>query len=268
MKVYKLIKKYPNSPELGVIVSEEYKDIFMFCNPKDYPEFWKEVKQKEYEVLTIIYNKGIKEDEIAYLHSTNTFVFKKYIQSEGAIGSTLEACISNGWEIKSVKRLSDGEVFTLGDKISHKERKWNNVSISELRIVDDYILARNDNGGSHNIECIEKHKQPLFRTEDGVEIDCNTECFGLNIEIKIGDKEIEEENIYKYTYKTKYTLKKISKQDPNYWKIFSTKEVAEKYIEENKPKYSEKDIESLLESCRFERGAINIMIKNWKERRK
>lgn len=44
MKKYKLIKEYPYSPEVGIIVSE--LNGYNLCNViKDYPEFWQEVKE-------------------------------------------------------------------------------------------------------------------------------------------------------------------------------------------------------------------------------
>ena len=51
MRKFKLIKKYPNSPELGYtmeILSETnryFYDCSQLCYPEEYPEFWEEIKE-------------------------------------------------------------------------------------------------------------------------------------------------------------------------------------------------------------------------------
>ena len=85
---YKLIKKYPGSDSVGTIVTGYGKDGWYSKGPggKTYdwtlivynPEYWEEVVEKDYEILKTCPIEGI---------------------------------------IYSVKRLSDGEVFTVGDRI-------------------------------------------------------------------------------------------------------------------------------------------------------
>lgn len=68
MKKYKLIKKYPGlSLKIGDIVEYDIpssSNIYQYycveknrgisgINPADYPEFWQEVVEKEYEILTV-----------------------------------------------------------------------------------------------------------------------------------------------------------------------------------------------------------------------
>ena len=69
---YKLIKLYPNSPEIGTIVhktkaengygwkDEGPYDSRLFTNKtvENYPEFWEEVKEKEYTILSFIHPDG------------------------------------------------------------------------------------------------------------------------------------------------------------------------------------------------------------------
>lgn len=48
MKKYKLIKEYPGSPGLGYITSSENL-IRLY---REYPEFWEEIVEKDYEILS------------------------------------------------------------------------------------------------------------------------------------------------------------------------------------------------------------------------
>ena len=95
---YKLIKEYPGSIKLGTIVYLETEDNYMTNMENDfklfpkkivenYPEFWEEVVEKDYEILEV---KG------------------KY----GAISSYIEK-LDNDLKDKTIfkiKRLSDGEI--------------------------------------------------------------------------------------------------------------------------------------------------------------
>lgn len=66
-KKYRLIKKYPGSPELGTIIY--INDDKCYCDKSggllgekdivlNYPEFWGEIVEKDYEILTVIGNNG------------------------------------------------------------------------------------------------------------------------------------------------------------------------------------------------------------------
>ena len=98
MKTYCLIKTYPSSPKLGTIVYLETEDNYMTNMENDfelfpkkivenYPEFWEEVVEKDYEILEIKH---------------------KY----GAISSYIEE-LDNDLKDKTIfkiKRLSNGEI--------------------------------------------------------------------------------------------------------------------------------------------------------------
>jgi len=98
---YKLISEYPGSPKLGTIdwfdtdesgssSNDNWKGTrFYNSNPK----FWQKVEEVDYEILSWISPSGRLETKI---HSTYDSLHTK---------------------IESVKRLSDGEVFTIGDLI-------------------------------------------------------------------------------------------------------------------------------------------------------
>jgi hypothetical protein len=78
---YKLIKEYPGSPAIGAIVNISYKNSNedMIFNCQEYPEYWEEVVEPSYIVLSS------KQNNV----------------------------------IKSIKRTSDNTVFTIGDKVTN-----------------------------------------------------------------------------------------------------------------------------------------------------
>ena len=110
MSKYKLIKIYPGSPKLGTIVEVD-KDGWCCTscnlNPQDYPEFWEKVVEKDYEILSFKSNfyTFVLDDDGYYSYNKNR---------ERLSLSNLEK--NPLYTIHSVKRLSDGEVFTVGDK--------------------------------------------------------------------------------------------------------------------------------------------------------
>ena len=92
---YRLVKEYPGSPKLGTILTHEE---LQFCN---WNEYYQEVVEKDYEILSLSFTNNFcylqKNGEYAYRNTPNTT-------------STLKGCLSVGWKIHSVKRLSDGEI--------------------------------------------------------------------------------------------------------------------------------------------------------------
>ena len=96
---YKLIKEYPGSPKVGTIITSVrsyYNDIKV----EMYPEFWEEVIEKDYEILEYYQ----KEFTYSKNHVNWTYIFKQ------------------NYPIKTIKRLSDGEIFTVGDRLrDHSE---------------------------------------------------------------------------------------------------------------------------------------------------
>jgi len=254
MKSYRLIKEYPSSPELNSI----YEEILgkcgrgsgkMYKNLKkdgccldsrdieNQPEFWEEIVEKDYEILT--YRNFITGDV--------NFIGQRFFSNKGyreftksdlyAVNSTTNKKI---YSIHSVKRLSDGEVFTVGDK----------VRISKLQhdgsfIIDEFYFDCNGDkllcngkctGNGHvSITKIEHSKKPLFTTEDGVDI-FEGDVFYNTWDMKIPNKEIAVSK-----------KKDFYNEKPNnrLYKVFSTKEAAEEYILMNKPCLSLNDIFSI-----------------------
>ena len=218
MKKYKLIKEYPGSPKLGYIVIEsnnKYGNItinVIVQDPQLYPEFWEEVIEKDYEILSIFGNENIPIKKSDFINNGWNIFLNNNL---------------NGAKIHSVKRLSDGEIFTIGDK--YKSDIINEIkTIESIDLSFDKIMIRPTGYGFSELKNIIKLKKPLFTTEDGVDM---------------------FENVIVYAVRPDYTLwcPKVTYNFIgniiNDYKIFSTEKAAEEYILMNKPCLSLNDIE-------------------------
>lgn len=223
MKKYKLIKEYPGSPNIGTIIinsSSSIKGIgfmikinsaqwdegkFFIQNPENYPEFWEEVVEKDYEILSVISNLTGKVENV---DSEGYVDFGDCVYVDDIVKS-------KNYDIHLVRRKSDGEVFTVGDKVVHEYYKGN-PKIEKIYFIEKDRLSVYIGGGWNvSIAKIEKVKNPLFRTEDG-------------IDIYEGDSYV---TMKQHGYGKKY---------------FSTKEAAEEYILMNKPCLSINDLKDKL----------------------
>ena len=119
MKTYKLIKVYPGSPGLGYIgiysdnpLEDKASIYFLKVVPKFHPEFWEEIVEKEYEILSFIHNGdyGVPEETIISIKNYRLDSDIQFLRQGHYIDSSC-------WNIYSIKRLSDRETFTVGDKI-------------------------------------------------------------------------------------------------------------------------------------------------------
>ena len=180
----------------------------------------------EYNITPVI--KEIKKDyEILSLSFTNNFC---YLQKNGEyayrntpnITSTLKVCLSVGWKIHSVKRIFDGEIFTIGDKT--------NFGLISKIVINNNSLSFyfEQKSCGYNLQTLIKWK-PLFTTEDGVDIFEDDKVYFVN---KIGD-----------VFHTNHL--KIKKYQ-SHLLYFSTKEKAEEYILLNKPCLSYGDVQEYL----------------------
>lgn len=227
MKKYKLIKEYPGSPKLGTVINvlneEGYTSVAVGHNiyPKRHPEFWEEVVEKDYEILSFTDKKD-----------SNCIVNVYKIGSKEQQEFSIKNILNNGlWNIHSVKRLSDGEVFTVGDVVTEKLSNNHNVTIKSIYIhLNKIVIAVNK--GSLNttvyLSLLEKPKQLLFTTEDGVDIYKGDKAWSIYIpEMIMFHQEVKLYN---------------STDIHTHHKYFSTKEAAEEYILMNKPCLSIQDV--------------------------
>ncbi len=147
--------------------------------------------------------------------------------------------------INSIRRESDGEVFTVGDLCNSKIKGV--YKIVRFTIVEDTIAIVNDNDNIIFIDSWEKAKQKLFTTEDGVDIFYGDLYWGLDSK--------------KYQVCFSVSADENSgRQD--YMKYFSTKEKAEEYIIMNKPCLSINDIKLFVKrDSMLKTGFIHSQLK-------
>jgi len=216
MKKYRLIKELPfeNSPKIGYISEPKlvgHENLHYWnCNwfnPKDYPEFWEEVVEKEYEIVEYT----TKNPDIIL----NVGCYQKPL-------------------IKSVKRLSDGEVFSIGDKVKYSGKKcmYSHFTIDNFYITtDNRMLAR-------SLDCIineyitEIVKEPIFTTEDGVDIYQGMSYWCVNTSSHLW-------TLWLQTAREKTQLHKNVL-------AFATEKAAQNYIKYNKPVLSYNDVAEIV----------------------
>ena len=226
---YKLIKLLPfeNSPRIGYTsephLSQKDEDHYwngLWFNPENYPEFWEEVVEKDYEILKLSLQRSIKHQIVSALENSEDY--------------TISLLRCNGNKIHSVKRLSDGEIFTIGDEIIYNEIFPTKLKIKSIQLFNGEILIHKDcTMNTNKLSEIQHYKEPLFTTEDGVDIFKGDKYWKVNNDLNLSNRQ-------KATGST---------SDLNPAKYFSTKEKAEEYILMNKPVLSLKDVASIYISA-------------------
>ena len=234
MRKFKLIKTYPGCfLEIDDIV--EWKkamyssEISQYhCYAKNtgvsgvdvslYPEFWKEVIEKNYKIIILKQHDGRL--------SIMTGHGEEYIT---ALLNT------HGVTIYSVERLSDGKVFTIGDKVQDSlTDELTNYAIQEITYFypGEKIICQAKSGTTMPLNTI-RHTSFLFKTEDGVNISEGDDYWVYDYGVlKNTNSEIHKVNRASQTH----TGNGVNR------KYFSTKEKAEEYIIMNKPCLSINDI--------------------------
>lgn len=222
MKKYKLIKGYPGSKLKNSIyiagknILQDGVEIYIGY-VKQYPEFWEEVIKKDYEILSLKDNFNNKIiNNLSHLNLNNLYKTNNEFL-----------------DIHSVKRLSDGEIFTIGDEVCLKQKE-NYKPIESFILCDNKILV---NQYINGINSYKKQEKPLFTTEDGVDVfnkeyklfEVILSTFHLNEDIPLrACNDCFEQTGY-----------------PS--KVFSTKEKAKEYILMNKPCLSLNEIFSIFD---------------------
>jgi len=170
-----------------------------------------EIIEKEYEILSI-YTPKTKE----ILTDSNVETWENNIKSRGQ------------WLINSIRRLSDGEVFTVSDILNGFDIEKTELTL--FKIDNDKLKVGLRNLGIYQLNVISKYivKQPLFTTEDGIDIFEGDEIYTVSVR--------------DLTFKGKYIVKTKNFYLSTDYKDFSIKEAAEEYILMNKHCLSIKDI--------------------------
>jgi len=239
---YKLIKTFPGSVELGTIVSDDeiksethlvaHTGVGQYTAiPKEhienYPEFWEEVKEKEYTILSFINSSG----DLFNIDENGGYRYKTW--SENVTSLSLEKCLDGqSLKIHSVRREKDGEIFTLGDKVFFPSDRDNIKEIEAITINNAFISKLSvsvggiEKWGMNNLRKAPIRK-PILITEDGVEIFEGDKCWYVNSDFLYGKIFMDAEN---------------HEERKSHCKFFSTLEKAEEYIKWNKPMYSLNDV--------------------------
>jgi hypothetical protein len=138
MKKYRLIKTYPGSPELNTELIQLVDDNYF----SSYPEYWEEIKSLNYQIITL--KSSLHEQHFmlntktGYYHIMDPMYEERYFVSQDIINQK-----NTIFSVESIKRLSDNEIFNVGDRILLNND--NSVTDNEIFNVDDRILLNNDN---------------------------------------------------------------------------------------------------------------------------
>jgi len=214
---YRLVKEYPGSDHEGIIVLQKtpnglyegYQYNYYSKHVENNPEYWEEVIEKDYEIISYS-RKG----------STACTTTKRRGRENH----------DEYWKIYSVKRLSDGEIFTVGDRAKVYEygsiKTITEIVINDTKsILTEGIWLRYDSGSSHMIHAI-KVENPIFLTHDGKNIFAGDKLWWVNKKTFCSDYFVPTPSVTFFSDLNAY---------------FLTREEAEDYIIENKPALSIKE---------------------------
>jgi len=232
MSKYKLIKNYPGS---GIVVGKildftntneiiiENTDGFTYTyclgDCQLYPEFWELVVEKDYEILSFVHD-GSHGVPLGFKINITNGWLESYDRQVLPLSHYLE---SSCWKINSVKRLSDGGIFTINDKLDGFDVT---TKISLFRIENNQMKVGIREVGVVSLSACKHKKNPILVTEDG--------------------KEIFEGDRFSYVnYLLSPFLDIVAY--PNHstkdgMHCFSIPKLALEYIEDNKPQFSKKDM--------------------------
>ena len=211
-KRYVLIEEYPNSPKRGLEIFKNgaywqsnfcTKNVEHFhskgtnFDPKDFPKNWKLVEEFAYEILTM----GMPNLVHTIAHKQKDGLWSCTEANDLEVGhETTERMFELGYIILSVKRLSDGAIFSVGDKLDERSfvkpsrhrlklgEEYDNI-ITKIGVPIDYsrevvsafssnvpegtlFFCASNKFGNYNVPLEDAilAKEALFTTEDGVKI--------------------------------------------------------------------------------------------------
>ena len=175
----------------------------------------------------------------------------------------IKSCPIEG-SIFSVKRVSDGEIFTIGDKIdSHSGVfKINKINIfkKSVRFWADYTTS---DSVAYTLKYVQKAKEPLLTTQDGIELFEGDVYYFIWLSSPASCQKIN--TVYNHILEPLANNTNWSENA----RFFAEKENAERYINLNSPKYSIKDIVPIVNNwamspCIDEDDILNFLAKNEK----
>jgi len=220
-------------------------DSLCYKNPNNIPPTLERQDSKE--------DKGWEITEVeCYGGEIRRLVNGGYRIFDDGIGFTWEELSQReDTKIKSVRRKSDGEVFTVGDKISWGCFGIYETTLTGFVIKDDDLkfyydkLPKNGNPcsflgavGLHKLINTTQPKEepkPLFVTEDGIGIyNVNTTVYKVH------------KTDFSLEFSNAAHIKNNKTYNDKFYFVFSTKAAAEEYILMNKPCLSVNEINELM----------------------
>jgi len=207
------------------------------CIPKRFIENtcdWEEIVEKDYEILEVMHKYG---------------AISSYIKK-------LDGDLKDKTIFK-VKRLSDGEIFTVGDDVLSKACHVPNKILS-IELINNKIRLYPRNS-FYNLEDIKKVKQPILTTEEGADLFEGDTYYFIWLSHPAFNQTTYE------VYSEEVTPLDEDSNWSEHAKFFAKKENAEKYIELNKPQYSIKDIVPIVNNwsmspCIDENDILNFLV--------
>lgn len=146
-----------------------------------------------------------------------------------------KAMFNNEHEIFSVNRLSDGEVFTIGDRYRN-DSGMKEYTIREFEIRNGGLRANATEHGFDYFSDLIKIKNILFTTEDGVKIHEGDRVWFVSKSYKVDF----------YDFIDMGDRKNDLKSHPQLYVYFSTEANANEYALMNKPLFSIQEIHDFL----------------------
>jgi len=154
---YKLIKNYKDCPEIGSIESYDggttSTPIWRGTNYyESHSEYWQRVEEKEYEVIKYVIKSGDKTGLITYS-----------LEQIGWFGCD--------YDIYSIKRISDNEIFTVGEEVSVMNAFGATIKIKNFVEENNgklWVEHDDENSGGvtylKNIKKVVKAKYPIINS--------------------------------------------------------------------------------------------------------
>lgn len=210
-----LYKGKPINENLDAFVSES--------EVKENPEFWEKIEEKKDTAEVLSYTPRTTDDLVVCSIPVTDLPSFEYS------------------EIRMVRRISDGEVFRLGEAFITHTGKTDRISkIRIIREFNEVSLEWATGLGNTELQNAKKYS-PLFTTEDGKSILEGNSFYPVCIKDGFG--------FTPFTFiPQKWTKRCLNKES---FKYFSTKEAAQNFIIENKPCLSVKDVLKALNTKDF-----------------
>lgn len=135
--------------------------------------------------------------------------------------------VLHNYPINAVKRLSDGEVFKIGEVVEFDERRYD---ILEFKIEGEvWMMVKYSPSGFRNILNLEKYKPILFTTEDSVPVYANDKILYVDDNFEIDEYDVVDDGL-------------AATKSCAHFKYFSNKEKAEEFKLFNAPLLSLEEI--------------------------